>query len=567
MENIKIILTNKKNKSIKEIRELPQNTAGNYYFILDYSDNWNDYNFRSLLNLAVVADKEVKIDDEHFQGFHVDSDRNWTMGKFVEETYSSQEVELDNLPPQIVTFASTELYKKIFNVLPREIVNEFLLKVNDICFNEKTANKLAIANEASQDKVWPEFVTVSFFRDFFEENRWSSYGEEDDIKNESQKSAWIEECKKITSHLNIVHAQLVDGFSNKLIFNVSSEQFFKGDKKSYAFDVTLRNDVDLAPLPTNCFAIIGVNGIGKTTLLRNILKKFDFDKTENSVFSQIALISFDDNSEPIPEKYEDYRHVIVGIDSAQLENQTFEKVADGMLRSLEKIATNQDSVGKDIEAGLNEAFGNFDFDSTMNSIIQSMKNYMNSIKEKGNSIFDNTNSDDVKEKRNNLRSVLLTMSSGQKMIFSILLSLGANILPKSMVLIDEPENTLHPPFIMALIYSINVLAKKQDSMVIVSTHSPIIVQEMNNDNVLIMYENKLDNTIGLKHPTIQTFAASIDALNDYIFGLDIRMSGHVKFLNAVHKLNPNLTLEDIKEKWKLSPHAMAYVAKSFKEEK
>jgi ABC-type multidrug transport system ATPase subunit len=555
MDNVEIILTKKRELS----NDIFSSDIHDYQFILDYSDNWNDFGYHSLLNLTVVCDGKIKIDSEHFQGFHKDKnedkdEKNWTMERFINETYQSDKIKLEALPREIVTFAPADLYRKLFSVLPNTIVKLYLKRVNDICFNNDIAEELFRNNDC------PDFVTVSFFRPFFETTyRWSKYGNKTEIKTEEQQKLWQEECTQIISYLNILHSQLIDGFSDKLIFKLSSKELFKENLAAYDFDIELKNDTNLSPLPTNCFAIIGVNGIGKTTLFRNILTNFNFNHHENSVFSQIALISFDNNTRSLHKEDNDYRRVFIGTNSSQSEKENFKSLADNILCSLDKISFNTNREEGDLEKSITDAFNNFMFDETMNVVIKKMKNYLNLKKEVIKYGKDSVDSPSIEKNTEELRTVLLNMSSGQKMIFSILLSLSANILPKSMILIDEPENTLHPPFIMALIYSINTLAEKQDSMVILSTHSPIIVQELTRNNVLIMYKNNLNNSIGLKHPEIETFASSIDTLNDYIFGLDIRKSGHIKFLNNLRKAHPDLSLEEIRNHWKLSPHAMSYV--------
>ena len=80
------------------------------------------------------------------------------------------------------------------------------------------------------------------------------------------------------------------------------------------------------------------------------------------------------------------------------------------------------------------------------------------------------------------------LSSGEQNILIMLLELRRRLLPHSIVLIDEIENSLHPAFQYRLAQSLKRMQEKTPFQLIVTTHAPAIVEVFGADSTLILTE-------------------------------------------------------------------------------
>lgn len=129
-----------------------------------------------------------------------------------------------------------------------------------------------------------------------------------------------------------------------------------------------------------------------------------------------------------------------------------------------------------------------------------------------------------------LRQNLSNFSSGQKYIVIILLAIVENIIEKSMLVIDEPEDFLHPPYVAALVNAISRILRKVRGIGIMATHSDVVLQELPQKCVYCLSKNK-----EIKNPDIQTFAADVSLINKEVFGLELNNTGYYKILEDLAK--------------------------------
>lgn len=100
-------------------------------------------------------------------------------------------------------------------------------------------------------------------------------------------------------------------------------------------------------------------------------------------------------------------------------------------------------------------------------------------------------------KRNNYSQAIEinNLSSGERFFILMILAVSLNISDKSIVLYDEPENSLHPQWQIDFISILNDLVNKMsnDSILIIATHSPLIASHIKKELLTIQFP-LLDNT-------------------------------------------------------------------------
>lgn len=119
-------------------------------------------------------------------------------------------------------------------------------------------------------------------------------------------------------------------------------------------------------------------------------------------------------------------------------------------------------------------------------------------------------------------------SSGQLVVLTILINVIASLEPGSFVLIDEPEVHLHPPLVSALLRGILRVLSSFDSFAVVATHSPVVLQELTSDRVIV-FERFGRETI-VRHPDIQTLGENVSAITRDVFRMAGRESDYASAL-------------------------------------
>jgi energy-coupling factor transporter ATP-binding protein EcfA2 len=108
------------------------------------------------------------------------------------------------------------------------------------------------------------------------------------------------------------------------------------------------------------------------------------------------------------------------------------------------------------------------------------------------------------------------LSSGEMAMLRLAVQMAAAIETGCLLLLDEPENHLHPNFVsqaMNLLHQVLVATK---SVAIIATHSAYVVREVPRQRVHILTLE--DREITIASPRLQTFGASVDTISQFVFG-------------------------------------------------
>jgi predicted ATPase len=109
------------------------------------------------------------------------------------------------------------------------------------------------------------------------------------------------------------------------------------------------------------------------------------------------------------------------------------------------------------------------------------------------------------------------LSSGQKTFIQFFINIFSMIKPNSLIILDEPENTLHPTFEVEFMEILQKMLNIFNSFAIIATHSATITREVPSHNVQIIIRDEETNEVEIQQPVINTFGASISSINNYVF--------------------------------------------------
>lgn len=123
------------------------------------------------------------------------------------------------------------------------------------------------------------------------------------------------------------------------------------------------------------------------------------------------------------------------------------------------------------------------------------------------------------------------LSSGHASILLTITRLVELVDERTLVLLDEPEGHLHPPLLSAFVRALSDLLVKRNGVAIVSTHSPVVLQEVPKSCVWMM--RRSGRLAVAERPAIETFGENVGILTREVFGLQVTSSGFHKLINNV----------------------------------
>lgn len=324
-----------------------------------------------------------------------------------------------------------------------------------------------------------------------------------------------------------LYSKINDRFAENTIFNVSllrnnsAERalregryyaFGRDMKQSYCFSYHYEPRYDkgnISPVDFdfdfkyNCepyqrvIGLIGENGVGKSTLLNDIVQSFvGKDKSAflglPPIMSKIIVMSFSpfDKFPPVPTDYTvEYHYCGLLKNDSELYSQE------------EQMETFKKNLAKIIKRG------------STDHLRRKWRQIMTAVVNKD--IVDDFYDANDKLENDNIDVFCHNMSSGESIYVYSLTEILANIRYDTLLLFDEPEQHLHPHAITVLMRAIYDVLEKFESYAIIATHSPLIVREMISDNVYTL--ERIGNTLSIAKIGIECLGEDVSILSDVIF--------------------------------------------------
>ena len=304
------------------------------------------------------------------------------------------------------------------------------------------------------------------------------------------------------------------GFDLDNLYSFKYDFLPKYSTDAVDIEFNFTNNLDF---PNRIYAVIGKNGTGKTQFITSLpfsISKKEDDKfsPRTPMFSKVIAVSYSifDNFEK-PKSTSSFNYIYCGL----LDDK-------GELLSDNKQLFRFHRTWKRIEE-LNRTYEWYEI--LRNFIDTTILNEFCTISTTGH---DSLNCEINKQGFNNLRK---KFSSGQTILLYIMTEIIANIRRDSLLLFDEPETHLHPNAISQLMNVIYDLVNRFKSYCIITTHSPLIVQEVLSKSVKVIERH--EDLVSVRQIAIESFGANLITLTEEVFGNREIQKQYKKIINRM----------------------------------
>ncbi|MGT2647579.1 AAA family ATPase [Streptococcus uberis] len=492
-------------------------------------NTWDDYGYKQTAELIFNGDLEEK---SYFVKIHPNTDENFRR---------IQENRIEEEGKYFLFGQSKEYYQFISDTLEDEGLNRWFTLTGDIVY--KGDNFIAEYREL-QNEYEEAIVDYELDNNFDnEDNPENLIGMFDrSFFRDQALSEWKESLNNL--HRLTINKSFLSAY--KFTIKKGSQTVFEVDVKPKD-NVSVRLDDKSLPISVsnNVFCIIGGNGSGKTSFIRELSKAI-FNKSseitiENSEFDtqddanimkKILYCSFSPFDEKFeielnPEERERFEYIgLLNYDREVNGNTKIsDRITDDIMESLQKIKLSVDKSKLWLEATERISFEEWGY-----NLIYIFKNDLtrsDEVESDGSitSGFDYENYDETYQKIKNF-------SSGQKIFLLTITQLILKLTERTVVFIDEPELFLHPPMVKSYVRLISDIVSSVNGLGFIITHSPITLQEFPNRCVKQAYRDYRGEYL-IKSVDFKTFGENINVINDQIFNIGLQQSGYYNLIERL----------------------------------
>lgn len=404
-----------------------------------------------------------------------------------QETYGKLEKKFNKLPPDFFSLGTDIDYYKNIYCLPEGVRHTLLGSLNDVVYKEN------IFDLACKEDVF----RISLLRD---------------------------------TGVSVVKGQYKRILTGQpQLTNFNFKYVYKEPEGVSELSLIFQVEAESKP-STNIHALIGRNGVGKTTMLNDLTKII----TKSQSASGCIFVG-----SHATKKIEDYFSSLISVSFSAFDNFNYppdqSNSAEGVCYFHVGIKSNK-AEEKSTLRDLGSIYNEFATDiEVCFSQPERKKRWINAIHilEADDNFSEMKLLDLLDEKTEYIKqSAVLRikeMSSGHAIVLLTITKLVSKVGEKTLVLVDEPESHLHPPLLSAFIRSLSELLHDRNGVAIIATHSPVVIQEVPRTCVTII--NRFGNSMAARRPSIETFGENVGTLTREIFGLEVTKSGFYKLLN------------------------------------
>lgn len=253
--------------------------------------------------------------------------------------------------------------------------------------------------------------------------------------------------------------------------------------KNFDLDLTYNDKVQ------NLIVIAGINGSGKTTLfeyINNFFKKVEIyhkdnieieikDETRQYTLDWRDALHIDNSNEPqIDTLKEEIKNLSQKFIYFKANEQNTKNTDEIIVEFIDKLIfeqkLNPETAYKKTNNILNNLFSGFGLQLEFEGLDRKKQVYF-------------VNKNDKKLK-------IEELSSGEKELLTKIFSLYLADINNSLILIDEPENSLHPIWQNRIAPIYQRYAEKNNNQIILATHSPHIVGSVHKEQIRVLIKEK-----------------------------------------------------------------------------
>lgn len=448
-------------------------------------DGWNDFHFVTMFYVTLYDSAGKPHDLGNVKIGFKGQDKNTSTASKIGDHFTALGTEFFSLGNNV------EYYDKLANEVPSDSKQDYLVGMRDLAAHPDLLE--SIREE--------EVLSVSLLRD---------------VSLASVKQQF---------------SRILGGGAVRTNYSFIYEK--KGGERVAGVELAFEVEADSTP-SSNIHALIGRNGIGKTTILNGIIGAATGHAKEadalyhtgdlgleripvtKEYFSSVVSVSFSafDPFNPPPDQPDPAKGTCFYYVGLKVPDDEGYKLKGAMELKSEYIqalrACFRDDYKKKrwIEAvkGLqsDDNFSQMDF---LASVDLTQNKYMESA-----------------------ANLFSTLSSGHAIVLLTIAKLVERVEEKTLVLLDEPESHLHPPLLSAFIRALNDLLLERNGVAIIATHSPVVLQEV--PSFCVWKVNRSGLVAAAIRPTIETFGENVGILTREVFGLEVELSGFHTILKA-----------------------------------
>lgn len=456
--------------------------------------DWDDYSFKTSFGVTFCDFQGKEVDLGTVKIGYKDQPQGWT-----KDTLSES---FDRLPEGWFSLGQdVEYYKKAYSELSVEDRSQILGALGDVVADESS---LVVAQ---QEQVFKNSLTRSV-------------------------------------SLSTIHGQfrrVLNGEIELTDFQFTYEQ--KADERHAPARLNFAVEAASKP-PTNVHVLIGRNGVGKTTLLNNMVGALLNTARPGQPDCRFYGRDWLHSEEPLPK---DYFSSVISVSFSAFDPfiPPADRPADRTLGpayfyvGMKKVRANQAETSRPPPKTEAELVGDFaaSFKSCISqpakrarwlAAIKRLESDSNFAEMNLGRLVEMDDSDAVDK----AYAMATRMSSGHSIVLLTITMLVDAVEEKTLVLLDEPESHLHPPLLSAFTRALSDLLYSRNGVAIIATHSPVVLQEVPRSCVWKLTRIRTQGRAD--RPERETFGENVGILTREVFGLEVTKSGfHQMLLTAV----------------------------------